>query len=115
MKPENYKPLLVLSGEIKSPPFSERARRKAGFLLRMLQNGEVLSMPDSRYMRSIGPRCNELRVNDPESGLNWRIIYRIDYDCIVLVDIFAKQTSRTPYSIIDRCKERLSRYDQVAE
>jgi hypothetical protein len=31
------KPLLLLSGEIKTPPFSEEARRKAGFLLRMVQ------------------------------------------------------------------------------
>jgi hypothetical protein len=34
------KELFILSGEIKTPPLSRDARREAGFLLRMLQEGE---------------------------------------------------------------------------
>jgi hypothetical protein len=39
------KPLVWLHGEIKTPPFSHRARVEAGFLFRRLQNGETIDMP----------------------------------------------------------------------
>ena len=39
------KSLMVLQGEIKTPPMSEAARREAGFLLRRLQQGENLALP----------------------------------------------------------------------
>src|SRR6266545_6374336 len=83
------KPLLILHGEIHSPPFSEEARRWTGFLLRRLQQGYLLGMPDSRPMPSIGTRCHELRVDDPERRTTWRIMYRIDGDAIVVADISA--------------------------
>ena len=108
----NHKPLLLLSEEIKSPPFSTEARRKAGFLLRMLQRGEMLSMPDSRPMPSVSQRCHELRVVDSVAQVTWRIVYRIDSDCIVVVDVFAKKTQKTPDSVLWRCKARLKRFDQ---
>src|SRR5439155_23406999 len=44
------KPLILLHGEIKTPPFSPGARREAGFLLRRLQQGLVVAMPYSRAM-----------------------------------------------------------------
>jgi phage-related protein len=106
------KPLLLLSGELKSPPLSEKARRNAGFLLRMLQLGELLSMPDSRPMPSIGPRCHELRVVDAETQVTWRVIYRLDSDAVVIADVFAKKTQKTPDEVLWRCKARLKRYDQ---
>jgi hypothetical protein len=43
-------------------------------------------------MPSIGPRCHELRVND--ASRTWRIIYRIDPAAIVVVEVFAKATSK---------------------
>lgn len=106
------KMLLLLSGGIKSPPFSEEARRKVGFLLRMLQRGELLSMPDSRPMPSIGQKCHELRVVDLEARVTWRIIYRLDLDLVVIAHIFAKKTQKTPDEILWRCKARFKRYDQ---
>ena len=48
------KPLVWLHGEIKTPPFSEAGRLEAGFLLRRLQQGEKLSLPQSRPMPGIG-------------------------------------------------------------
>jgi len=36
------KPLAWLHGEVKSPPFSQKARLEAGFLLRLLQRDELL-------------------------------------------------------------------------
>lgn len=58
------KPLVWLHGELKTPPFSAMARIEAGYLLRLLQKGEKLSLPHSRPMPGIGARCHELRIVD---------------------------------------------------
>jgi phage-related protein len=112
MRLGGHKPLLILSGAIRTPPFSEDARRRAGFLLRALQRGDDLMMPDSRPMPMIGVRCHELRVVDSVAQVTWRVMYRIDSDCIVIVDVFAKKTQKTPDEVLWRCKARLRRYDQ---
>ena len=106
------KPLVVLHGQIKSPPFSVEARRWAGFLLRTLQKGSMLSMPDSRPMPGIGPRCHELRVRDPQSQITWRLIYRLDPRAVVIADVFAKKTQKTLDEVITRCRWRFRQYDQ---
>ncbi len=105
------KPLVWLHGEIKTPPFSSAARLEAGLLLRRLQKGELLGMPHARPMPAIGPRCHELRINDV-SG-TWRIVYRIDMDAIVIVEVFRKKTGTTPKSVIDICWKRLREYDNA--
>jgi phage-related protein len=105
------KPLVWLQGQIKSPPFSKNARIEAGTLLRRLQQGDHIGMPHSRPMPSIGPRCHELRVRDRDQ--NWRIMYRIDWDAIVILEVFAKSTPATPKKVIDTCKGRLKAYDEV--
>jgi len=46
------KPLVWMHGEIATPPFSENARIEAGYLLRQLQNGKPLTLPQSRTMPS---------------------------------------------------------------
>jgi hypothetical protein len=51
---EADKPLVWLHGEVKTPPFSKKARVEAGVLLRRLQRGETLSLPASRPMPTIG-------------------------------------------------------------
>lgn len=112
MKPAE-KPLVWLHGEIKTPPFSKNARLEAGFLLRRLQQGEKLSMPYSRPMSLIGARCHELRIND--KNVTWRIIYRIDKDSIVLLEIFSKKTGHAPKRVIEVCKQRLRDHDSIVD
>lgn len=107
------KPLVWLHGEIKTPPFSTEARREAGFLLRRLQLGESLSLPHSRPMPFIGPRIHELRVKD--ANHEWRTIYRIDEDAIVISDVFAKRSRTTPRSTMERCRARYPQYDLLSE
>jgi len=107
------KPLVWLHGEIKTPPFSLEARIEAGTLLRLLQGGAGIGMPNSRPMPSIGRRCHELRIPDEE--VSWRIVYRTDSDAIVIAEVFAKKSGKTPKKVIDKCKRRLKRYDEVAE
>ena len=106
---DSDKPLVWLHGEVKTPPLSPAARLEAGFLLRKLQQGERLPMPWSRPMPSIGKRCHELRINDDDR--TWRIVYRIDDDAIVILEIFQKQTRQTPHPVIEACKRRIRLYD----
>jgi|SRR6516164_6448391 phage-related protein len=106
------KPLVWLSTEIKSPPFSPKARIEAGVLLRRLQRGELLALPHSRPMTSIGRRRHELRIVDKENA--WRIVYRIDPDAIVVVEVLSKKSPKTPPSVIARSRERLRPYDELS-
>ena len=104
------KPLRRLAGEVKTPPFSKKARLQAGYCLRMLQQGELLSLPLSRPMPSIGKHCHELRIS--EENKEWRIIYRIDDDAILILDVFRKTTRTTPKDTIKACQKRLRNYDE---
>lgn len=109
----SHKPLVWLSGEVKTPPFSADARLEAGYLLRLLQAGLVLAMPHSRSMPVIGVRCHELRIQDETR--TWRIIYRVDPDAVVIVDVFSKTTQSTPASVIKNSQRRLRAYDDAAK
>jgi phage-related protein len=106
------KPLVWLSGEIKTPPMSSAARIESGFLLRKLQMGELLSMPHSRPMPLIGSRCYELRIDDQDK--TWRIVYRLDNDAIVILEVFEKKIQKTPRDVIRNCKRRIRLYDTSA-
>ena len=104
------KELMVLRGEIKTPPLSHAARRQIGYLLRGLQEGESLSMPHSRPIPDIGPRCHELRVNDEgkrgglSTGLTWtRFLYRM---C-------SEEDTGDSGRIIEDCRRRLRLYDEI--
>jgi phage-related protein len=105
------RPLVWLHGEVKSPPFSSAARVEAGELLRRLQNGELLSLPHSRPMPSIGARCHELRIVDED--LSWRIVYRVDKDAVLTAEVFRKSTRETPRHVIEACRRRLRLYDEL--
>lgn len=102
------KPLMWLQGEVKTPPFSKEARIESGVLLRRLQRGESLSLPHSRPMPTIGKACHELRIQD--SNRTWRIVYHVDAEAIVILDVFSKTARQTPRSVIATCKARLRLY-----
>jgi phage-related protein len=90
---------------------SKASRQRTGFLLRRLQEGETLSLPDSRPMPSIGSRCHEIRVED--GGVAWRLFYRIDEDAIVILEVAKKKTRATARTMIEACKRRLRDYDRL--
>lgn len=104
------RPVLWLGGAVQSPPFSEAARKWAGRLLRKVQNGEHVPMPLSRPLPGIAERCHELRV--PDGAVDWRIVYRIDPDAILVVEVFSKKTEETPRHVVGTCRWRLRMYDQ---
>ncbi len=107
------KPLVWLSGEVKTPPFTTEGRMEAGMLLRFLQEGEHLGMPQAEPLPDVGPRCGALRVRD--GNHNWRIMYRLDPDAILILDVYAKKTPKIPDEVFTRCLQRLKQYDQTAK
>jgi hypothetical protein len=106
------KPLVWLRGEVKTPPFSPAARIEAGAPTPAAA-GEKLALPHSRPMPSIGPRCHELRIQDETR--TWRIIYRVDADALVVVDVFAKTIRTTPKRVIADCQRRLRLYEAATK
>jgi phage-related protein len=107
------KPVVWLHGEVKTPPFTPQGRQEAGMLLRLLQEGERLGMPQAEPLPDVGPRCGALRVRDAEH--NWRIMYRIDSDAILVVEVYRKKTRKIPDEVIVRCKQRVKQYDATAK
>jgi phage-related protein len=71
--------------------------------------GEFLSLPHSRPMPSIGSRCHELRIDDQNK--TWRVVYRIDDDAIVILEVFEKKAKKTPTEVIENCKRRIQLYN----
>jgi phage-related protein len=100
-----------MHGEIMTPPFSREARLEAGFLLRKLQLGDSLSLPQSRPLPVIGKACHELRIVDKKKI--WRIIYSIEFDAVVILDVFAKKTKKTPKRVMEVSQQRLNLYREI--
>ncbi len=73
--------------------FSSAARIEAGMLLRRLQRGELLTMPQSRPMPAVGKACHELRIVDDSA--TWRVIYHLHVEAVVVLHVFAKTTQQT--------------------
>ncbi len=106
------KPVVWLHGEVRTPPFTPEGRQEAGMLLRLLQEGEQLGMPQAEPLPDVGRRCGALRVRDAEH--NWRIMYRIDSDAVLVLEVYSKKTRRIPDKVIERCRKRLKQYDATA-
>ncbi len=108
-----FKPLVWMHGEIKTPPFTLAGRQEAGMLLRLLQAGERLGMPQAEPLPDVGPRCAALRVRD--AGHNWRIMVRVDPDAVLILEVYPKKTRKIPDEVSDRCQQRLKSYDAAVK
>ena len=64
-------------------------------------------------MPSIGSNCHELRVDD--GPVTWRIVYFIDSDAIVILEVFQKQSRATPKHVIDTTRKRLRAYRRAIQ
>jgi len=105
------KPVVWLHGEVKTPPFSRESRIEAGFLLRRLQNGEILGLPASRPLPTIGSNCHELRISDRDA--TWRIVYHVTSDAIVILEVFSKKTRTLPKAVANAAKRRMQQYRRL--
>ncbi len=63
------KPLVWIHGDVKSPPFSAEARLEAGFLLRRLQRGESLGLPQSKASKQAKLESAGWRVGSAEESI----------------------------------------------
>ena len=45
--------------------------------------------------------------------MTWRIVYRLDADAVIIVEVFSKKTATTPRGVLDVCQRRLRAYDQT--
>lgn len=70
-----------------------------------------IGMPHSRPMPAIGAGCYELRIKD--RNVDWRIVYHLHAEAVVMLDVFYKTTRQTPRSVIDACKRRLRAYKET--
>ncbi len=88
--------------------FSVDVRQEFGALLRILQNGGQLSMPQSKPMKQVGTSAFELRVKD-SAGI-YRVFYVLfDKDRILVPHAFTKKSQKTPPHEIDTAQKRLRR------
>ena len=79
--------------------------------LRLLQEGISLGMPHARPLPSVGPRCHELRIRD--GAHNWRIVYRIDDEFIVIGAVFAKSGKARQQREFENANRRFASHDRV--
>jgi len=59
-------------------------------------------------MPSVGAQCHELRINDGDHA--WRIVYHVEADAVVILEVFSKKTDATPQQTLDICRKRLAAY-----
>jgi phage-related protein len=104
---------LVWRSEIKAPPLPRKARVELGYRLRLLQKGLLLAMPHCRPMIAIGKSCYELRLRD--AGTNWRLVFRVDEDAVIVVGLFRKTSPSATGRLIAVSRRRLSEYDAAAK
>ena len=62
-------------------------------------------------MPVIGANCHELRIDDGDG--TWRILYHVDRDAIVILDIFPKKSRTTPKHMINVAQKRLRMYQNA--
>jgi phage-related protein len=70
-------------------------------------------MPQVEPLPDVGPQCGALRVRDAEH--NWRVMYRIDSDAILVLEVYSKKTRKIPDAVIERCRQRLKQYDAAVK
>ncbi len=74
-----------------------------------LQSGEELTYVTIVFTVILG--ILGYRIISRYKTSNWRVVYRIDTDAIVILEVFQKKTQATPKYVIDNCKRRIKQYD----
>ena len=86
--------------------FPEQVRREFGYLLYLLQQNKVLSMPHSRAMATLGLGCFDLRVKGQDGS--YRMFYCLKLqDEILVFHVFMKKTQQTPVKELEKGRKNL--------
>lgn len=89
-------------------------RKELGEAIGKLQVGELLSMPLSRPMPSVGVGVSELRIKD-EAG-EWRAFYIVKaVEAVYVFHAFSKKTRETPPREIALGQKRLKDWEGYRE
>ena len=86
--------------------FPKEVRREFGKAILDLQKGEILAMPTSRPMPSVGTGVAELRIRD-RSGIYRAFYYTRSPKGIFVFHAFVKKSRATPKRDIDLGQNRL--------
>lgn len=43
------------------------------------------------------------------------MIYRLDTDAVIMLEVFSKKTQATPKRVLDACKRRIKTYDDLTK
>jgi hypothetical protein len=65
-------------------------------------------VPSSAYFRSSGASWSSFRRFRIRHS---RLVYRIDPEAILILDVFLKKDRATPQHVVDACRMRIKRYD----
>jgi len=76
------------------------------------RRGEIPAVLAHGAQPDFGKGCHELRIVDETR--TWRIVYGIEADAIVILEVFSKTTRTTPRSIMRICRKRLEQYRLAA-
>jgi phage-related protein len=88
-----------------------RARR--GRLSAAAASGWRDSVDASFAADALGAGCHELRIVDRDS--TWRIVYFVEREAVVILEVFSKKTRETPKQVIETCKSRLRLYRAMTD
>ena len=84
-----------------------KTKREIGALLLLIQNGNSLSEPLSKPMKTIHQKAYELRVRDQVG--NYRVIYVLSFNDVILIPhAFVKKSNKTTLKDINVTKRRLA-------
>ena len=97
----------------KNTPFLKSCTTRSWVVVKEVTARGQDSLPQSRPMPTVGKQCHELRINDED--LTWRILYKLDSDAIVILEVFDKKTAKTPKQVIEVSKNRLRNYNRESK
>ncbi|MBK7890112.1 MAG: type II toxin-antitoxin system RelE/ParE family toxin [Bdellovibrionales bacterium] len=88
--------------------FSVEVRQEIGALLRLIQQGEQLGLPQSKPVKQLAPSAFELRIKDRD-GI-YRVFYVFfDKHRVFVPHAFIKKSRKTPMQEIETGRRRLRR------
>src|SRR5205814_1413186 len=72
---------------------------------------EVADKPQSSPRAVVGRHCHALR--ERYAAADWRIVYKLDADAVVILDVFSKTARAMPKTVSAACTRRLTEYDRA--
>ncbi|MGE3599367.1 MAG: type II toxin-antitoxin system RelE/ParE family toxin [Dehalococcoidia bacterium] len=59
--------------------------------------------------------CQNRHIIVHNQDATWRIVYYVERDAVVILEVFSKKTKETPKHVIETCRGRLRAYRNVQD